>query len=182
MPPDNTVIRLEQLEGRPGEHIVGEVERWRALTWPASFTLDSLDRPPESQWICSGEILSQTADLKEVEIRWTEASDSEMLGFLATDSFSAMTVYLNLKVRHTRPKPASTTPAFPALIDPMGFPETIPRPSRTGSSSRQSAIRTSLTKRRNSIRNGKSRLLGLGPFRRFSRAWPRWDRRPRYES
>ena len=72
-----------------------------------------------------GEILSDPADLKEVEIRWTEASNSEMLGFFATDSLSAMTVYLNLKVRQThRPKP--TTPAFPAIVDPMGLPETIP--------------------------------------------------------
>ena len=124
MPPDNATIRFWQIGGSH-EHVVGEVERWRALTSPASFTLDSLDRPPESQWVCSGEILSQTADLKEVEIRWTEASDSEMLGFFASDSLSAMTVYLNLKVRHTR-QPKPTTPAFPALVDPMGLPETIP--------------------------------------------------------
>jgi hypothetical protein len=78
MAPEITYIELLQADGRPGESIVGEVERWRVRIYPSSITSADLERP-SSRWGCSGELLSQAADLSEVEVKWTEAGEQWMM-------------------------------------------------------------------------------------------------------
>jgi len=127
VPPEITYIDLFQVDGRPGESIVGEVERWRVRIYPDSITSADLDQP-FSQWGCSAELLSQAADLSEAEIRWTEAGE-QWVGMWATlpgPGHSAWSVFQKLMVRHTpRPKP-TPSPSSAVLTDPMGRPEIMP--------------------------------------------------------
>src|SRR4051812_17237680 len=82
MAPEIKYIELRQADGRPGVHMVDEVERWRVRIYPDDMTSADLEQPA-SQWGCSGDLLSQSADLSEAEIKWTEAGE-QWVGFWAS--------------------------------------------------------------------------------------------------